>query len=148
MPYATLSDFTAAGSIANLSAADINGFFLPLGQSRVDAALGRKYTVPLSSNIPLVVQLNVLYARHAFFAARTRAEDAKELGKLIDSIISDVVSGNVPLLDSSGVTIDPSNAGAVPWSNTMGHPPTFNTLPEERQRVSRELLNETIDGLD
>lgn len=148
MPYATLSDFTAVGSIANLSAADITGFFLPFGQSRVDAALGRKYTVPLSSNIPLVVQLNVLYARHAFYAARTKSDDAKELGKLIEEIVSDVVSGNVPLIDSAGLTIQPSNASGTVWSNTMDHPPTFNLLPEEQQRVSRDLLQETRDELD
>ncbi len=138
--YATLAEFEGRFPNTRVSCVDLVNTWLVLGTTRVNEALGKCFTVPFSSNNQTAKELSIEYA-YLGILQRTRAADSDEMLQLVNERVTNICSGNAPMVTTGGDAIFATGANESVWSNTKDFKPTFDMRRPERQRVDPDLLD-------
>lgn len=99
-------------------------------------------TVPVSPSPPMLIDLSEDLA-YVMFLRRSVHEYGKEVGlqKMYDdaiSILEQIRSGAIALVNSAGEVITLTGRTESPWSNVTGYHPTFSILDVEDSWIDPE----------
>jgi phage gp36-like protein len=121
-------------------------------EGEVDANIGRVYTLPLSTRVPLLTAIATdiavfrIFASRAFHAAPQQPAEtpwAKRYDSAVAMLLR-IARGEIALVGETGTVIPEAATAASVWSSTMNFAPTFN---EGRPEVSHVDSNkEPTDG--
>ncbi len=147
--YATLAQWTTMiGCVNGLSDGAINDQWLPYGAMRVNVSLGKCFTLPFSNNNYTANQLSIQYGYLGFLQTRTRKkDDSDELAAALNQMVTDICSGNAPMVTDDGIAIPGTGAQFDAWSTTQDYEPTFNMLSPERQKINPDRLDDEYDAV-
>ncbi len=133
--YSTVEDIyqtlPQVGSVSNVTSANIQ-YQIGRVEATMNAKLSRVYTLPFSQSILQLTTISTeltIYELMKRFSVLSKLKDAKDSSQYKDAmtLLEDIVSGKVPLLDASFVVISkPDGAGQKAFSNNMGFTPTFS----------------------
>ena len=136
--YATLNEFLGRFPNTRVSSTDLNDTWLTLGTTRVNEALGKCFTIPFSSNNQTAKELSIEFA-YLGILQRTRAADSDEMLQLVTERVTNICSGNAPMVTTGGDAIFATGVNNSVWSNTKGFNPTFDMRRAERQRIDPDI---------
>lgn len=139
--YATLNEFIARFPNTRVSSVDLDATWLTLGTTRVNEVLGKCFTIPFSSNNQTAKELSIEFA-YLGILQRTRAADSDEMLQLVTERVTNICSGNAPMVTTGGDAIFATGVNDSVWSNTKDFTPVFDMRRPERQRVDPDLLDE------
>lgn len=145
--YTTVEDIYQTlpqiGSVTNVQSKNI-AYQIGRVENMMNAKLSESYTIPFST-VPLqlttiatdltVYELSKRFTKLSNLKDDLNASKYKEANDLLDKI----VSGSVPLLDSSFQVISKGSlSGGDSWSNTKSFTPTFNEQPFTDQELDTD----------
>ncbi len=147
--YATVDEWvTMVGSQKGLTETQLNSSWLPYGARRVNEQLGQCFEIPFSSNNFTAKQLSIQMGWLGFLETRTsKQDDSQELATRLAQVVTDICSGNSPMITTSGEGLFATGSKFEAFSTTMNYTPTFNMLDEIIQRVDPDRLQDEIDEL-
>lgn len=143
--YATYAEFTQVYSLRGVSQAEVESAHLPRAAAELNTRLGAYFTVPFSGN-ETAKWLNIDLAAAVILRRNLKQDENLKLEERIDKIITDIVSGNAPMILNDGTALFASAGGNQGfWSNTQEYKSVFDLRDPERQRVSLDLLDQLSD---
>jgi len=101
-------------------------------ESVIDAKLSRRYTVPVIPTPPILTTLSCdltiyrLMTRRLFSGEQQNRSDWPEKYKESMELLEELADGNLQLVDSGGIVVQPTVGADIAWSSTQGYTPTFN----------------------
>jgi len=142
--YATVVEFEGQYPNTRVTSSDLFDTWLVRGTTRVNESLGKCFTTPFSSNNQTAKELSIEFA-YLGILKRTRAADSDEMLELVNTRVTNICSGNAPMVTTDGEAIFATGVNNSVWSNTKQHNPTFDMRRPVRQRVDPDLLDELED---
>lgn len=142
----------AVNSIAAITSAAMV-HYIDRVEGLINAKLSKRYTIPLSNNIPLLSMIATDLAIYEIVAKRglTKTSDTENdwpsRFKEANSLLDDIANGNISLATSSGDIISLSTA-SIPYSNTMDYVPTFGEDDFEQSMQDQDKLDDIADDRD
>lgn len=158
--YATPANITdavpAIGSLTNVTSAIITGF---IGQAEaiMNSRLASQYPMPLPSSsgitYPMLTVLSIdmtvyrLLSRRVFTSEKINKSAWMDKFSEANSLLFELATGRMPLLDSNGNQVAKSAAFSV-WSNTSNYQPTFDVGDPLNQNVDPNHIDDLADLKD
>jgi phage gp36-like protein len=142
------------GSITTLTSAHI-ATFAGQGEALINAKIGKSYSLPFTSEIPLLQNLSTdiglyyLLSRRIYGPERLNASPWPDRYKEALTILDDVAEGKIPLVDSSGSIVGARTDLAKIFSTTMNNEPTFfegGTWAD--QIIDKDKIQDELDKRD
>ena len=100
-------------------------------ESLMNAKLGRLYSLPLTSSVPVLTTIatdlaiyNLLSKR--IFASQKVSENVVSFFEKAMELLESIANGELSLVDSAGALIATSNTNMEVWTNNQGYNPTFH----------------------
>jgi hypothetical protein len=144
-PYASWEDFsrTYSAEAFRISRIEVESAWLVHGYLRVNESLGRCFSVPFSSNNLTARDLNVQFAFLGILERTRNREDSIELRNSIMGRISDICSGNSPMITDEGQPIYGGENKI--WSSIQNYKPVFDMRDPINQHVDSNRLDDEWD---
>ena len=153
MAYASISDLvpryqpikTMIGTSSfDVSSAQVNSVYIWQAEALIDAYLGNRYTVPLSSPSPIITQiasdLSIFYMLAERLPQVPEFMD-KRYQRCLD-LLTAIASGTLMVTSATIVTTGDSYA----WSPNMDYHPTFSpVLKDLDQKVDEDRVTSDLD---
>lgn len=139
----------AVNSITNITSGGI-AHYIDRAETLINARLAGQFTVPLSSNIPILEMIATdlaiyeIISKRASTMTKDTENDWPSRFKKAETILSDILSGDIVLYDNTGALVS-RKTNASPWSNTMDYAPTFREDDFEESHVDFDKLEDIIN---
>ena len=141
--YATYSDFTAVYSIKGISQAEVSSVWTFYGSLRVNELLGKVFTTPFSSNNHTARDLSIGFGYLGVLLRTRSQEDSEELRTSLLFRVSEINSGNAPMiLDDGSSVFATGNSNFDAYSTTQDFKSVFDMREIINQRVDPDLIDE------
>jgi len=120
--------------------------FINMAEGRVDAYLGRRYALPLSSVPSLVETLSTQVSVYEFLSKRVFAGQVAAESFWVQSYkdalkdLADISNGKMELVTDSGSVISDNNS--TPWSSQQNYLPTFTEDDPLAQIIDEDKLDD------
>lgn len=145
--YTTVNDIyqtlPQVGSVSNVTSKNI-AYQIGRVENSMNARLSKVYSIPFSS-VPLqlttIATDLTIYELSKRFTILTSMKNIESLTryKEADDLLTKIVDGKIPLLDSSFQVISKSElSGVDAWSNNQNYTPTFNEQDQEYQELDAD----------
>ena len=153
--YTTVSDvlntLPAINSISNIVSADI-AYYAGKVESKMNAKLAKGFALPFTSNINVLTTLSTdltcyeIMAKRIFTQGFSKDSPWPDRFKEADDMLDDIVSGKVPLLDSSSEIIETKDTGNfLVKSNTQDYNPTMTEMDDTLSTIDPDKLDDLYD---
>lgn len=128
--------------------------FAQRAESVINAKLSRTYALPFTFVIPTTSILHDIatdlacykfLTRRVFTSERANKSEWPDRFREAMELLDEIVSGQIPLLDSSGGVIPASISQTQIWSNTMNYSPTMTEDDEDIQFVDEDKIRAIRD---
>lgn len=125
-------------------------------EDEVNGAIGGRYTVPFSGGAPpLIRTCTRLLAGFNFLRGQiineqpSRSDWVDRLREQAKEYLDKVAEGKLTLMSGSGTVIDPvAQPGLRIWSSTKDYVPTFGVIPQTRQEIDQDRIDDEDDARD
>jgi hypothetical protein len=114
-------------------------------ESYIEGRLAPGYSVPFSTAYPAVKDLCIDESYRRLLLGRS-AEKAEELRLDIDRRITQLLDGDMTLVDDSGGQVATNRTSGQVWSETMAYKPTFDMRDAEYQHIDPSRLEDEEDA--
>lgn len=140
-------------SSTNASSAHLS-LFAQDAEGLMNAKLSKTYALPFTFVVPAGHVLRSIatdlacyrfLTRRVFTSERANKSEWPDRFREAMDLLDEIVSGGIPLLDSSGGVIPASISQSQIWSNTMNFQPTMTEDSEEVQFVDEDKIRTIRD---
>jgi phage gp36-like protein len=141
-----MRNVTRIASVTDLTSADVHNF-LGKTEAIVNAKLAMRYTLPFTSDIPVLQHITedigtYLVLRRLFTDQAVDKSEWFEEFKRAEELLDKIVRGEVALVDASNQVVAPK---ATVWASTEKYIPTFSELPEEFWIIDPEKMKDELE---
>jgi len=118
-------------------------------ENEINGSLARRFTIPVSGSPPLLqtiatkIATGLLLSQHIFTQERLKKSEWPDAFlEAPREMLEKLASGEMTLVNSAGTLVEARNDVGTVWSNTSAYEPTITELPETRQIVDPDKIED------